>query len=555
MEQEWANMVARQHTHRKTMTELSSLDLSLAHLDESKLCPVEKARVSALQSGCYIVDAQHCKYDMTKTGQGRHCDVPETVTHKVKDCPKFRQCRCGSEKTLDEWSDLPQSLPHHLLVPQNPWISELLQELEDIPKCVPEVIVDGGFAEWHDIFTDGTRLFKGALSLAAWAVVNATVGQVLEASPLAGGYQTVPRAELEAALFAVRWGACNRLCISLWTDSTYVSEGMQALLRGDEPDVDGDNWDLWEGMCVAILEFPSGTLGVKHVPSHLDERCCEDAFEDWVAKWNGHVDHQADIANRERSQSFVELHGKAMEYHDVNARRIRELREVYLRIARCTEGQKTSRAVEDDEDKPIEWLPRMFDLSDRLPLDWQQRIAERNTEFPVACFKAVTHAILELDTEGGVCTDISWVELVFCLKMQQFQFWHRPAGVWEPVGGTFHSPKPTLAGLIFFTRRVVSVMFGALGLSDALVHGIDLSSRGVTFPQGGFVWASHMEPWTWLTEPWLVLWQGDPSERRRIFRGQSRHSPTGANSEDRISLPAAALHLPCTGGEALCDKP
>ena len=286
MEQEWVNMVARQHPHRQTMQELSSLDLSLAHLDAGRLNPVEKARVNALQSGCYIVDAQHCKYDTTKTGQCSLCGVPDTVEHSVKDCPRFLESRRGSERTLTEWSELPKSLTHHLLVSQNPWVSSLLYELESIPKSVPEAVIDGGFGEWHDIFTDGTRWFQGVFALAAWAVVNATVGQILEASPLKGGYQTVPRAELEAALFAVRWGLYNRLCVSLWTDSTYVSEGMQAILRGDEPDMDGENWDLWESMCMAIQGFPAGTLGVRHVPSHLDEQCCESAFEDWVAKWN-----------------------------------------------------------------------------------------------------------------------------------------------------------------------------------------------------------------------------------------------------------------------------
>ena len=251
MEQEWINMVARQHSHRQTMQELTSLDLELAHLDAGKLSSVERSRVSALQSGCYIVDAQHCKYDSTKTGKCSLCGVLETVEHKIKDCPRYQDCRHGSEGTLAEWSELPKSLTHHLLVPQNPWVSELLQALQDIPKRVPEVVVDGDFSEWHDLFTDGTKLFQGPLSLAAWAVVNATVGQVLEASPLSGGYQTVPRAELEAALYAVRWGLSNRLCTSLWTDSMYVSDGVQAILRGDEPDADSENWDLWESMCMA----------------------------------------------------------------------------------------------------------------------------------------------------------------------------------------------------------------------------------------------------------------------------------------------------------------
>ena len=160
---------------------------------------------------------------------------------------------------------------------------------------------------------------------------------------------------------------------------------------------------------------------------------------------------------------------------------------MFLRVAQHTEGRKASRAPDIVEDRPIEWQARLLDLSDRLALNWQQKLMQGQGEFSLACCSSVLQAILGLDTEGGLCTQVSWIEIVFCLKVQKFQFWHRPAGDWAPVRDSLHSPKPTLAGHVLFIRRVISVMFRILGLSDCLVDGINLSSCGVVPPQGGIM--------------------------------------------------------------------
>ena len=231
IEQDWANMAVRQHMHRKTMGSLDSVDLELVHLDEDRLTALEYARVKALQMGSYIASAQHALHDATKTGECTACGVPDTVEHKVRFCGKFQSCRVGCEATLARWDDLPDCLTHHLLTPQNPWINQLYGLLMRIDRPFPKAVEVGSFDTWTDIFTDGAKLFHGSLSLAARAVVDATAGHVLEASPLTGILQTVPRAELEAALFAVRWGAANKRCTQIWSDSKYVCDGFQLLLK------------------------------------------------------------------------------------------------------------------------------------------------------------------------------------------------------------------------------------------------------------------------------------------------------------------------------------
>ena len=223
--------------------------------------------------------------------------------------------------------------------------------------------------------------------------------------------------------------AVVRLCSGqncwLWRDSTYVSDGVQSILRG-EPDMDGDNWDLWEGMCVPIQGLPQRAIGATHIPSHLDEQQCESVFEDCVARWNSHVDRQADLANQGRPQSFVDLHGRAMEFNVLNSRRIRQLRKVYHHIAERTEGRRVPEFM------------KLMRQAFRMP-------ACRTSWRPFWSW-----------TVEGICTSVSWVEFVFCLKVQRFQFWHRPNGRWAPVGDSLHAPN--LARLAFFVRRAITVL-------------------------------------------------------------------------------------------------
>ena len=198
-EQAWADTVATQHVHRRTMTELSNIDLGLVRLDSKKLSRLEHARVWALQSGANMANAQHSRYDNTKDAICPHCDVLDSVEHKVRFCKLFEACRSGAEQTLARWDSLPRCLTHHLLAPANPYLGDLQQLLQSIQDVRPEVQQDGGFGVWRDIFTGGTRLFENEFALAAWAAVDMTSGQVCGTGPLPGLAQTVPRAELRAA--------------------------------------------------------------------------------------------------------------------------------------------------------------------------------------------------------------------------------------------------------------------------------------------------------------------------------------------------------------------
>ena len=47
-------------------------------------------------------------------------------------------------------------------------------------------------------------------------------------------------------------------------------DGVQAILRGEDVDDGAENHDIWEQAEVTLQGFPTGSVGIKHVPSHLD---------------------------------------------------------------------------------------------------------------------------------------------------------------------------------------------------------------------------------------------------------------------------------------------
>ena len=67
-----------------------------------------------------------------------------------------------------------------------------------------------------------------------------------------------------------------------------------------------------------------------------------------MAKWNDAADRQANIANRYRPYSFVQLHQRARDEQNARAGTMLQLRRVYLQIAAIT-GHGGAQETQTDE--------------------------------------------------------------------------------------------------------------------------------------------------------------------------------------------------------------
>ena len=311
-ERAWLHLVGKAHSHRKTMADLQGIDLGLLRADQHRRSALDSARLASVRAGAFLFDAQHAKYDLSKTGLCACCHVPDTVEHRVRFCPKYAEQRKPYEWVCAQWDELPVSLTHHLLPPCNPHLPALRRHLHAIGDC------SGIFASGPDsggtqhLFTDGSciRAEHADFALAAWGVIHARKRLAVANGLVPGLLQTAPRAEIWAVIASAKWAAFFQACTFVWIDAQHVVQGVHALQRGCHC-ASWENHDLWS-ILQSILEGLSESMFcVFHTPSHLDVLATESAYEDWLALNNNHADTLACFTNGNRSEAFSECYDRA----------------------------------------------------------------------------------------------------------------------------------------------------------------------------------------------------------------------------------------------------
>ena len=488
----WLRHVAQAHRHRKTMADLVGLDVMLLQADAHRLSPVDLARVSALRSGAFVFGACHAKFDLTKSGLCVHCHVPDDHEHRVCHCPVYSAERAPFSWVCEIWHSLPKCLSHHLLPPENPFLTEIRACLQGLADWTCAYASLSCSEDVQHLFTDGSCIFAdwSELALAGWGLVNASSGQVLACGPVPGQQQTAPRAELYAAIAALRWGLRVKARICIWTDSAQVGEGVRALLAGDFRSP-GDNMDLWDCIQGLVELFPGGWLFVQHVPSHLQPESSISPFEDWLICWNRHADTLAVQANLNRTASFRRLHENAMSWHLKHLAYLWALRGIYVGIASKDQQRCTSDPHDDEIEEIQASLPpvrvQLSTLADEVPLMWRPVARQQCPEFPYDFVEGLCELVF--GHGDAPARDISWLELTFSvLELGRPLFPVRAltddgwlAAEQVPLG----CPKLTVAVQLRLVRTVLSRIVHALGLDSCLVFWLDLTDVGISFPCDG----------------------------------------------------------------------
>ena len=164
----------------------------------------DTARLAAIQSGAFLFDSAHSKFDASKDGLCKECRVPDTVEHRMVHCPLFAQARGSDAWVLEKRASLPLSLSHHLLPSASPGTQTLRTFLAALPDATDQFHSRKVASGRQHVFTDGacTLSESKGLALAGRGVISASTGEVLSCGPLHGLLQTAPRAELCAMISA-----------------------------------------------------------------------------------------------------------------------------------------------------------------------------------------------------------------------------------------------------------------------------------------------------------------------------------------------------------------
>ena len=496
LEQAWLDHVANQHKHRKQMCDLDGLDRPLLRHLEKGLGPLRLAQLNALRSGAFIFDAAHSKYDLTVTGLCPTCHVEDTPEHRICHCPCFADARAGVEWVCSQWPALPKCTTHHLLPIASPATRDLHRLLADAPDLSGNFSSSTKSPGVQHIFTDGSCFLAEIpeLALASWGAINASTGLLLSCGPVPGLAQTVPRAELWAAISALKWGLWVRAAIIVWADSAYVVKGIRAIMNGCFC-LPSENADLWLLVQDLTLQYSAEDLKAQHVPSHLDPCSCESALEEWLAHWNNRVDRLAVLTNCNRCHNLVQAHQAATDHHFGQARILCALFQVYYKIAdgtralrsgANTENELVQAASSTDDPDTIDLRCR---LTDDTPLDWRLSVSQACGSFPGHFVQQAFEFVFTQDAASSSVFKLSWVELLVLFVQGGgvgFPVRHLVTGLWVDASSSPLSTVPTtlIAQLRVF-RHVIRKGLRALGLLELCIGGLDLSGLGIGFPQDG----------------------------------------------------------------------
>ena len=495
LEHAWLWHCAYQHKHRKEMHDLQGIDLALLRAVQSKLTALDSARLAAVQSGAFLSGQQHSHYDLSKSGLCPHCQVPDTVEHKIRACPAYAAARGEHAWVLDLWDELPTSLTHHLLPPANPHLPGLRTLLQAGADTTGIFFSSGIGSGWQFLFTDGScREYGHAdFALAGWGVILANTAEAVACGTVPGLLQTAPRAEILALTAAARWALHSGLPCIVWTDAANVADGVSLLQDTGCLPGHADS-DLWERLAGFLGQLDSRRFLVRHTPSHLDLSLTESPVEDWLATHNNHADVLAGFANTNRPQVFLETHLKAFQYFEDTLCILKALRAIFFGIAAQQQGAAGHNADGEGDDHdglpvlPFGAVERRLDLEASLSLNWTEALLSAAPDLPRYFVRGLCNFVFRLDANAEYAYALSWLELVFLLHVSEDCRY--PVcdcrGQWiDPATLAFPPAEHTVAARLALVRRALRPALRCLGLDRLLVQGIDLLSLGVRFPLDG----------------------------------------------------------------------
>eukprot|EP00438_Fugacium_kawagutii_P025316 Skav217869 [mRNA] locus=scaffold2487:75358:81453:+ [translate_table: standard] len=323
----------------------------------------------------------------------------------------YRQALWHSIRTSNEWCpdnvELPHCTLHHLLVPRQQLLVQWRQELRAHSSQAVQFMVSPGDPGFHHLFLDGSCFHHvhSVLNLAAWAVVDATTGQLLAAAPLDGHTQSIDRAELTSMVMALEWASEAELDLALWSDSHSTVTTADAIIQTGSLPPGLANLDLWTQFKQLLDDRSHRTTWIRWVPSHLDPELAEDEFEAWLIRWNDVADQAARHANSQRPSALWSLRDRVARRLDDWALRLRQLRQFYFSVADLTADQSATAPTPavvpvEDSDEDWMWLP----WEDCLPLDWPSRCVDVG---PLPCdfLRALVIWICAAERLGGTANE------------------------------------------------------------------------------------------------------------------------------------------------------
>ena len=485
----WFQVIARSVRLRKDFSDLEGIDHAATFGARNTLSHAEQALLSCAQDGTMFLNTFKSKFDPSRTCLCDFCGQEDTLAHRALTCPHFETARRDFEDCVACWHCFPSALTHHGLAGANPWIDDFHSLLLQIP-WEP--------TEWHSspcgigtqrIFTDGSCSHPKVpcCALAAWACVHEDSGQTLASGLLPGLRLHNNRAELFAVYVAVLWSKHFFCDVDIFTDSSYVVRGWDALLRTRHVSFDCTNSDLWELLWQAMLVHEN-TVRLYKTEAHLDQTLLTDANSAWQAHWNSVADLSAKTARRTAGCARLrQVHERLIRTYEWHRHWALRYQAFLLSLAQRSMSTSTTESMHDDDSalNLFNWCSQNpGDLFDELPLDLASLISQsvklRDFGLPIA-LKLATW-LSRLDTAATHLAPVSYLE-VFVAFSSEFDV-VLPVQVGTRNNLRWQDPFSRRAGGLLQRTLVSQVkVFRYLFDSLCVALGFVFDGASVSYPQ------------------------------------------------------------------------
>ena len=376
----WGHVLAQAVSHRPTFSGLSQVDLPELHRSLKEYGAADQVFLRCHLDGTLFTQNGRAKFKEAVTSKCPWCPAKDGFHHRAWICPHFASCRAHlTPDQLAVLPSLPPCLVDHgwpLVLPEYEMFVDFLLREDGLCKMSPLDPPIQSSSQVVELFLDGTSLHphEPKLRYAAWAVTVVPGGagtwdnRLLMGGHVVGLSQTALRAELTAALHAVRWAVQRSQLVRLWCDCQAVIRGIRKLQNGRAPKRNGAHSDLWMQLHAALSQNP-GLIQVRKVVSHGDLRAATGPLEEWAYWHNALTDMAADGVNRRRSDEFMlvwqGLYGALMFHRQLH----RAIQQVLLQTSRLAVSEQQTRQVTPlpAQVSAVEVsLPQQWEVSEKL---------------------------------------------------------------------------------------------------------------------------------------------------------------------------------------------
>ena len=251
--------------------------------------------------------ADHLKYlpgEMSQ--QCPFCSQPDSQTHRHWHCKELEEARkhCDADTKACILS-LEPAVYNHGWIPHPESLDEFRNHLQLIQDQTHAFTLPHTLPEQFHFFTDGSCLDPQDqfVRLASWGVMLATNDLACDFFPLASGLvpgliQTSARAELMAAIAAVKFVARFPRPFTMWIDNDSVVQAIRRFLEPNSapPPTKIANHDLLHELFQWMQMLRRLSQGIIKVCSHQELAKISDPIEAWAIRGNESADELASHA-------------------------------------------------------------------------------------------------------------------------------------------------------------------------------------------------------------------------------------------------------------------